>query len=308
MQSNWPLAARCGSCRMRIGLSGVVLLATLPACSQAPGVRWLAWNQLEAGSRTGTTEVADADTAFTRPDSPVPPEKTRPVLEPVVLSVFYVHVPGDQHESAELIWRHLREDLPGAEAGLRLRRNGIRFGVGHDQSWDAIRAVIEAIEGRRTSETSRVMLRPGFPLALELDPRPQEQTIFCIGPDGALSGGTWRDGRTVLRIQHAADAQHAQRVHLLVVPTLVQDSPETRWIQDANGAWQLAAGQTQRAFAAASFAVPLEPGEFLLIAPSAEARVRGLIGREFLTQESEGQLFESFIFVRPEVMRVAERG
>jgi hypothetical protein len=307
MQSDGLVTARCGADWTRIGIVGVALLVTLQACSRPPGTRWLLWNSAEPVPPPAA-EVPDADTAFTRPDSPLPPEKARPVLEPVVVSVFYVHVPREQRSSAELIWRHLREDLLGAERGLRLRQNGIRCGVGHDRSWDAVRAAIEAIEGRRTSETSRVLLRPGFPLALELDPRPREQTIFCVGADGTLSGGTWRDSRTVLRIQHSADTQRPQRVHLLVLPTLVQESPETRWTRDASGAWQLAPGQTLSAFPAAGFAVPLEPGEFLLIAPSAEARVHGLIGREFLTRESEGRVFESFIFVRPEVMRVAERG
>lgn len=308
MQSDGSVTASRGAGRTRIGFAAVALLATLPACSQLVGERGLVWSPAETAPPSALSELPDADTAFTPPASPLPSEMSRPVREPVVLSVFHVYVPQEQHASAGLIWRHLREDLPGAEAGLRLRRNGIRFGVGHDRSWDAIRAAIEAIEGRRTSETSRVMLRPGFPLALELNPRSHEQTIFCIGPDGTLSGGTWRDGRSVLLVQHAVDVQRPERVHLLVVPTLIQESAEGRWTQDASGAWQLAPAQSQRAFSAASFAAPLEPGEFLLIAPSAEARVSGLIGHEFLTRESEGRVFELFLFIRPEVVRVAERG
>jgi hypothetical protein len=307
MLSDGLVTASRGAARTRIGFAGVALLASLPACGRVEGERWLTWNHAEPAPPSATSGVSDADTAFTRPVSSFPPEKSRPVLEPVVLSVLLVYVPLDQHASAELIWRHLREDLPGAEAGLRLRRNGIRFGVGQDRSWDAIWAAIEAIQDRRTSETSRVLLRPGFPLALELDSRPREQTIFCLGPDGALSGGTWRDGRNVLLIQHAADVQRPERVHLLIVPTLVQESAETRWTRDAQGAWQLAPGRVQRAFPAVSFAAALDPGEFLLIAPSAEARISGLIGREFLIRESDGRLFGLFLFIRPEVMRVAER-
>jgi hypothetical protein len=223
-----------------------------------------------------------------------------------VLTVLHVQVPADRREQVEPLWNHLREDVLGSATALRLRKNGLRVGIGNAEWWDAVKATLDAVEGVRCRNLDPVRLPPDFPLALELDEQPREQTLFYVADDGILTGETWPHSRNVLRVSYELNRLHPERVRLLVVPEVRQRLDGWRWVRGASGVTQ-EPQYSGRAFAAAAFAADLEPGEFLLVAPSREADVYGIVGGVFLSSAPDPDRYDTYVFLRADVNHVALR-
>ena len=252
------------------------------------------------------TEIADADTGFTlvRAD-----QAEQIVLEPPrlvhELAVLNVLVPQGREDAMKKIWNFLREDVLDDEVRLRLGHNGLRVGVGHARWWEPIKAALDAIDGHRVTFATSIRVPVGFPLSLELDSEPRAQTLFYVGSDGILSGSTWPDSRNVLRVTYAPDPRDADRILLHAVPEVHQRRDGWEWVRTESGLWQVPR-QSMQTFDAAEFVVTLRPGEFALLAPSADSRIYGLLGGAFLTRLCEGQGYNSYVFLRPEVRHVGQ--
>jgi hypothetical protein len=224
----------------------------------------------------------------------------------VRLRVIKVQVPRAERGAAEAMWKHVREDAVDGETALRLLRNGIRVGVGRTDWWSPMKKAIDGIPDCRVDEMEDVRIPPSFPLALELDDEPREQTLFYMDDDGILSGGTWPESRNVLRLLHAADDRRRDGLHLQVMPEVRQRLSGFRYLRTAAGIWQVPRGGG-RDYPAAGFQVRLAPGEFLVIAPSAQADVYGTLGGAFLTESDNGQQRDTLLFLRPEVTDGSQR-
>lgn len=251
--------------------------------------------------------IPEADTAFTGPTRPAPPgDPTTPAVSPaalqrdVRLSVLHVQTPRDQRRRSAKIWAHLQETALDHDTALCLRRNGLRVGIGRAEWWTAVCAELDAIEGRRVHELPTVKLVPGIPLGFELDESPREQTIFVVEPDGVLSGNTWPDSRNSLSATFRIDGKLADRVHVTIVPEVRQRRSGWRWVRTEAGMMQ-APEEGGQQFTAAAFTLPLDPGQFGVIAPTENADLFGLIGSVFLTTEIEGRRYDSYVFVSVDV-------
>ena len=148
--------------------------------------------------------------------------------------------------------------------------------------------------------------QPAFPLALELDERPREQTLFFLGDDGILTGETWPQSRNVLRVSYEISPANPERVRVAVVPEVRQRLDGWRWVRSGAGLAQVPQ-YSGRAFGAAGFTVDLEPGEFLLVAPGPQADLYGMVGGAFLSSEREGERCDSYVFLRADMNHVAFR-
>ncbi len=243
---------------------------------------------------------------FVRDPGPQHAAQARAISLDVALTVLHVQVPADRREQIEPLWNHLREDVLGSATALRLRKNGLRVGVGNAEWWDAVKATLDAVEGVRSRTLDPVRLPPDFPLALELDQRPREQTLFYVADDGVLTGETWPHSRNVLRVSYVLNRLHPERVRLLVVPEVRQRLDGWRWVRGAAGLTQ-EPEYNGRAFPAAAFAADLEPGEFLLVAPSRDADVYGIVGGVFLSGEPDAGRYDTYVFLRADVNHVALR-
>jgi len=281
-----------------------LLLLTGVGC-QVGSPTWLA--RTEPVPETGP-QIREADTGFTlakRDDAgQTVPQPPRHVYE---LAVLHILMPQEQDAGTEKVWNFLREDVLDAETQLRLRQNGLRVGVGHAQDWEPIKAAMDAIDDHRVTFATPIRVPVGQLLALELDVEPREQTLFYVGRDGILSGSTWPDSRNVLHVTYAPDPRDMDRIVLLVVPEVQQWRKGWEWVRTEAGLWQVPR-RSRQPFDAAGFDVTLSPGEFLLIAPSANARIYGLLGGAFLTRECDGRQYNSYVFLRPEARHVGQQG
>lgn len=232
--------------------------------------------------------------------------EARAVRLDVTLATLHVQIPHADRERVEPMWNFLREDAVDAATGLRLARNGIRVGIGQEASWDAIQATLGAIPGARNVEVPPLRLPPNYPLALEMDTAPHDQTLFYVGEDDVLTGETWRQSRNVLRTSYMLDLTNADRVRVLVVPEVRQKQDGFKWIRSDAGIAQVP-NYSGRAYGAAGFVSALSSSDFLVIAAARDAAAYGLIGGAFLTADDEGQRFDSIVFIRVDVRHVPER-
>jgi hypothetical protein len=224
----------------------------------------------------------------------------------VQFTVLHVQVPCAVREQAEPIWNHLREDVLDSATVLRLRQNGLRVGVSRTEWWDAVKATLDDIEGVRSLALDPVRMPPQYPLALELDREPHDQTLFFMSDDGVLTGETWPQSRNVLRLSYELDLTAAEHVLITLVPEVRQRLEGWRWVRSAAGLTQTP-DYSGRTFTAAGFRVTMAPGDFVLVAPSPQAELFGIIGGAFLAREEDGAAYDSYVFLRADVSHVAYR-
>jgi hypothetical protein len=252
-------------------------------------------------------ELRVADTGFTPTRASTATVAVRPPESriDVSLRVLNVQIPRAQRTQAATIWDQLREDIADSATRQRLYRNGIRVGLGRTERWDAIQQAVDAIDGHRSYQLPPLRALPGVPLLLELDREPKDQTIFYVEHDGILSGDTWPASQRMLRITYGFHPFDLKQVLLNIVPEIHRRIDSQ--LSYTDGGWTAGPERQGRAYGAAGFGVPLGPDEFVLLAPGEKADVIGLVGGAFLTDKSEDQAYDSYVFLRVDVNHVDQR-
>lgn len=232
--------------------------------------------------------------------SRVPPE-LRPRILNLQVSVLHVEVPVESVRSMDKIWSHLRETALDDDTLLRLRRNGFRVGIGNTEWWEPLQEAVNAVQGVIVHAPEPVRSQVGVPTALEMDNGPRDQTLFCVGADGVLNGNTWPASRNVLKLAAMPDAREPDVIRVTLLPEVRQQFAGLRYVQTDSGLAALPR-EYSHPFDAAGAAIPIRPGEFVVLAPSETARVRGLIGTAILAHRNQDAEFVSYLLIRPEAI------
>lgn len=215
-----------------------------------------------------------------------------------VLSLLLVQIPKSRRSEADAAWNCLVEDRLGADDQLRLRRNGIRVGLGLARDWSPFVEALQEVDGVNWNDRGAVRVRPGVPLGLELDTQTRDQTLFFVNQDGGLSGDTWPASRNVVVVTTILNPEDRDRVRLMVVPEVRQESNgEMRWVRTENGPQQIRPAHG-RAFGAAGFVMDIAPDEFVVIGPGVTSTVVGLVGSAMLNTGPDDALVENYIVIR----------
>ncbi len=218
----------------------------------------------------------------------------------VPFHVILVQIPQTKRDQVVKIWNYLREDTLDSATVLRLHNNGLRVGVGNVEWWEPLRAAFAAIEGHRTSQPEPWRIPQRYPLNLELTEEPREHTVFYVAADGVLGGDIWPDSRCALQLTHELDLLDSQRDRVTILPVVRRAQSGWRRIRTESGLWSVPR-EDGRAYPEAAFTVGLDPGEYLVIAPSDTAGIPGLLGATFLTHSADTVVYEYYVIIRPDV-------
>jgi hypothetical protein len=218
----------------------------------------------------------------------------------VQLRVLMVRVPKSQRAAVEPLWAYVREDVLDAEVHRRLRENGIRVGLGRREWWGAMRDLLDQVQGREVREPDPIRLPPGFPLSLDLDESPRDQTLFYVNEEGTLTGQTWPASRNVLRLTGTLDPSIRERLRLDLIPEVRQKAGGLDWIRTPRG-FTRQPKSDGRAFRAVAFGVALTNADILVLAPNAKADTYGILGGALLTDEGPDGHYDRIIMFRPDV-------
>ncbi len=241
-----------------------------------------------------------ADTPFAPPQPPAAGDPAPPPVSTVTVAILHVRCPTADRARLEAIWAHLDEERLDHETRLGLARNGLRVGCGQDSSWLEIKSILDSIDGCQSLSTSPVRLPRRFPLDLEMDDGPSDQTLFAVEPDGVLSGGTWTASRNVFRLVYDRDRRARGRLELTVVPVVRQAPDGYAWIPTDAGVAQVPRYRGRR-YPGAGFTVSVARGEFLVLAPGPQSALRGLLGHAFMTRRADDGVYESYLFLLPAI-------
>lgn len=291
--------ARTTSSKCRRSLKGWATVALLAGIGCGAPLR--AWWPAPEEPPADSSPVSSADNPFlAAPGAQPAPAALRSAPRTAALSVVHVKAPARRAPLLEAVWGHLREDLLGSDTYRHLMANGIRVGKGHADEWNAIRAIIDGIPDCRVNMGEPVNLPALFPLDLELDLEPRDQTIFFLDRFGVLSGATWPASRNVLRVAYGFDPQDHLAVQLVVTPQVRQQATGKRWVRTDLGLSQVTTHRG-RGYGELAVGVTLREGEFLVLAPNERAGLSGLIGRAFMREVVDDEAFDSLIFIRPAI-------
>jgi hypothetical protein len=282
-------------------LAGCALALLAAGCNPDGGAA--AWNPFApSAEKPVTASASETETPRGAPPAPVADTRTNP--GPLIVSALHVRVPQEGLEGVDAIWNHLYEQVLDAQTLLTLRQNGIRVAVGHARFWDAVRAVLDTVEGRRVDDHEPIIVPRGYPLLLELDDHPHPQTLFVFDHNGSLSGATLPAGRNRLRLTAAMTSRERPRAQLFVVPEVGQQRDHPFWLESGEDGDSREKCTT---FPSCGVSVALSEQEFLVLAPADPQRNESLVGGAFLTDEIDGNRYYSYIFIRPEFTRVGSR-
>lgn len=269
----------------------VVLVCLSGACAPR-------YSHVQSGA--SPTQLIDADTPFTPLAASGRDVPASPQAQTVDVAILHVRCPSKARGRLNAIWDHVREERLDHDSRLGLARNGLRVGCGSSADWAEIKGIIDATEGCQSLAAAPVRLPQRFPLDLELDDGPRDQTLFAVEPDGVLSGATWKESRNVFRLVYERDVRERSRLQISVTPVVRQPADGYSWIPTDLGVAQVPRYGGRR-FAGAGFRLSVERGEFILIGPGDQAVLRGLLGHVFMTRRADDDVYESYLFLHPAI-------
>ena len=222
----------------------------------------------------------------------------RPQMNPgsCAVEIFFVRFPVGSPVGNEDLWREVDESRVPAETRQLLWANGLRVGV----VGTALTPAVVSLLGLKGSEETDKQDFPPVSLAdnltvakrhLQLPPRDrrevllgpiaEELTLFVAEKRG-VRGRTFEQGQPVLALMWSP-LSHG-RICLQVTPEVTFGQPQTRY-SAIEGHFRLDVVRPRESFLDLQVAVPLNPGEMLVVGCSPDRP--GTLGYQFFVQETD---------------------
>ena len=223
--------------------------------------------------------------------------RSSPHVVGLAFQVYRLDLPivGDSRHSLKL-WNHVDELRADPESVALRSRSGLRIGAFSRSAWPAIRAILDAANARVHRE--QVSAPAGVPLKLEIGLIDKGESIFSYSSGGRLVGKTFEAGKKLILVDYAVYAAMGGRVDLQVSFEVRHDRGVTTW-ERQDGILRQVPAFDSNVFSDLTAVMALNPGESLLIGPSAEAKNDFLLGSRFLGYRRGGRRFEKLIIVSP---------
>jgi hypothetical protein len=167
-----------------------------------------------------------------------------------------------------------------------------------------IKALLDS-EKDVTSSQSQLRASNGFPLMLEPDATPRDQTFFLFRPSGHLAGADYPQSVNNFRVEYTVPPTAPSEVVVEVMPEIRLTEarrPPPATVEEFLGP---RTEQVSRVIRELTFKMQLGPEDFFVIGPSESAHSGHLIGSLMLCEQQEGRRYESMYFVTPRVMSTA---
>ncbi len=276
---------------------GVLLVIALPGwgCgSPASPPRWT------RPSRSPHEEVVHPAAEAGPPSSAAPepsPAFTDAIhVVEVAFEVFRAELPVDGVRHSRKIWNHVDELRTDPKLLARLARNGVRLGAVSAEAWPAIRTILEA--GAADVRKDQLLTPSGLPLAVEVGTIQKSESVFSYRANNQLVGKTFTGGKKVVKVDYAFHPEMGGRIDLQLSFEVRRDRGGITWAQTEDGVRQVPA-RDQHAFADLRTVLALNPGESVIIGPSAETSNEYLVGSRFFTGRRADERYETLYWLTP---------
>ncbi len=214
----------------------------------------------------------------------------------MAFEVVRIQLPMEGIRNSRKIWNHV--DTMRLEPGLaeRLVRNGLRVGVVSPGAWPAIQTILDACDAAVHKE--RTPDQNGLPLTIELGVIAGSESIFCYPPSNRLVGKTYQGGKKLITIEYGVHTELGGCVDVQAQLEIRRDRGVMTW-ERRDGALRQVPAVDRHLFSDLAARATLNPGEALLIGPSASADNEYLLGSRFLMSRQAGGLYETLLCITP---------
>src|SRR5579864_131540 len=276
------------------------LLAALLAGCVARAKTGAAGDDLGAGGghasaliRNGGS-IADAS----RPD-PHSARRSIPVV--ISLDVYHLTVPAGAVSNNDDFWKRVDEQRVDVATYDLLLKNGVRVGVGHDADWGWFKGLLGKYPAARSARGRTPPGKEGY-VELEMHTHVPWQTIFWLDDHDNGIGRTFEKCDDLLGISFIASTHHPGEAVVKVCPIV-------RGLRRYFHVTILNNEQTdiELAYPEHLYDLRLETmvplNDFLIVAPSKQAKLPSSIGSTFLISEGKTEPIEHVLVIVPRVYR-----
>jgi len=221
------------------------------------------------------------------------------------LRLVTIEVPVGTASGSEEIWSYLDEEPVSAIRSASLGRNGLRVGLGREDSWPDLARIFKRMTGRSPKQ-NLVVAVPGDPLPIVLKERQQIQTIFTFYDDRTLSGADYPPGDNVLAVVCTLNEDDLSKLMITVMPQVRSTRHRTRFVMGQTGPRMVSTAEVFN-FPHLTFRLTVPSKDFLVIGPGAHSRRPTSVGHHFLVKKKEGMEFETLLVLIPEVFAAPAR-
>ena len=214
----------------------------------------------------------------------------------VAFEVFRAELPVDGVRHSRKIWNHVDELRANPKLLARLTRNGVRLGAVSAEAWPAIRTILEA--GAADVRKDQLLTPAGLAVAIEIGKIRDSETFFSYQANNQLVGKTFAEGKKVVNVDYALHPEMGGRIDLQLSFEVRHDRGGITWAQTEDGVRQVPA-RDQYAFDDLRTVLALNPGESVIIGPSAETSNEYLVGSRFFTGRCADQRCETLYWLTP---------
>ena len=214
----------------------------------------------------------------------------------VAFEVFRAELPVDGVRHSRKIWNHVDELRANPKLLARLTRNGVRLGAVSAEAWPAIRTILEA--GAADVRKGQLLTASGLPLTVEVGTIQESESVFSYRANNQLVGKTFTGGKKVVNVDYAFHPEMGGRIDLQLSFEVRRDRGGSTWVQTEDGVRQVPA-RDQHVFADLRTVLALNPGESVILGPSAETSNEYLVGSRFFTGWRADESYETLYWLTP---------
>ncbi len=252
-------------------------------------------------------KVSTEDNPFAIALAPGVPMVTQDMaIKAVQFNVLQVQAPLGEFSRSQKIWDHLDEQAVGVETQMHLQRNGLRVGLGTQESWPPVHAILETVSRRIVR-----MVPPSPPNSLAvnllLNNDPLDQTVFSYRSNGTLSGGSFAGATDVFRITWEFNSDNIEQVVVYITPEVRQDQSGVSFKPTPLGVAQVPVYEG-KVFQELTCRLVVGPGGYIVLGPAADVARVGLLGREFLVTPIDAEPYEMILVIVPRVLDLSRPG
>ncbi|HEY2588591.1 MAG TPA: hypothetical protein VGI81_22810 [Tepidisphaeraceae bacterium] len=253
-----------------------------------------------SGHSSMSVSNAGALASVVKPD-PKGARKIMPVV--IALDVYHLTVPAGAISRNDEFWKRVDEDRVDIGVHDLLLKNGIRIGVGRDQEWPYFKGLLGAYPSSRSARGRTEPGKEGY-IEIAMKTKVPEQVIFGLDDQGHDWGRRFELCDDLLGISFIASTHNPGEATVKVCP-IVRGLRRYFRTTIYNEESQFELTQPEHLYDMRLEArLPLN--DFLIVAPSTDAKTSTSMGNVFLTTEGHAEPVEHCLVIVPRAYRTDE--
>jgi hypothetical protein len=221
----------------------------------------------------------------------------------IYLEMYRLRLPFGAISGNDAFWKDVNEQALGATQSRLLFRNGIRTGTASIDNWDYFKKLIDQYPTR--SQKSTITGNDGQAVELEIRNGVTGQTIFYYDRDGHLHGRTYDTCDDLLAIHFQPSIRAWANARISLSPIIRATRKRVEYTPLNNPA-QVEYVAPEKLYDL-GLSADIPPGQFLIIAPSSEAKYPTRIGHVFLVEDAPAGRYELVLVIVPHIYRAREQ-